>query len=286
MSNLLCSEFARLFKSRVFYVVLALSAGISIYIVVSSCLFYAEITSVPALMDFELTGLFLSHGFIAPVFISLFVGREYGDGTIRNKLAVGHSRTCVYLSEFIVCFTAELIMQAVCLIIVIPSSLVFLDGFRSSAQDIIKNQFIGICIIAVYSAVFVLISMIVNSKAVTVVAALIAAVILFTLGETVSQGLMPAEPYTTEMGEEYHEDDYLEFAESKRGEGLIGIKRTAYLFLDDYLPYCQVLGLMEYSLSEKSTVPPRALRYIVCDLSTFIVINAVGIMVLKRKEFK
>ena len=49
---------------------------------------------------------------IAAAFCSLFIGTEYSDGAIRNKLIVGHDRIYVYLSNLIVCFAAECIMCA------------------------------------------------------------------------------------------------------------------------------------------------------------------------------
>lgn len=50
----------------------------------------------------------LTVAILIPAFVSLFVGTEYSDGTIRNKMIIGHTRTCIYLSNLIVCSTAGL----------------------------------------------------------------------------------------------------------------------------------------------------------------------------------
>ena len=39
-------------------------------------------------------------GVVTAVVVSMNVGTEYGDGTIRNKLVLGLSRTQIYLSKF------------------------------------------------------------------------------------------------------------------------------------------------------------------------------------------
>ena len=40
-------------------------------------------------------------GLVLSVFLPLFFGSEYSDGTIRNKLAAGHPRLSVYLANLI-----------------------------------------------------------------------------------------------------------------------------------------------------------------------------------------
>ena len=65
-------------------------------------------------------------GLVAAVFISLFVGSEYSDGTIRNKLVVGHSRMRIYLANLIVCSIA-------CVLI----SLAYAAGIKGSPAEAI-----------------------------------------------------------------------------------------------------------------------------------------------------
>lgn len=50
---------------------------------------------------------------VLPVFCSITLGREYGCGTLRNKIAVGHRRGTVYASSLLVSLTAALWFAAV-----------------------------------------------------------------------------------------------------------------------------------------------------------------------------
>jgi ABC-type transport system involved in multi-copper enzyme maturation permease subunit len=62
------------------------------------------------------------YGFIAVIFAGLFIASEFTQGTIRNALCVGISRTKVYLSKLAV----SLIFLAVCMAI---SCVVFIVSF-------------------------------------------------------------------------------------------------------------------------------------------------------------
>ena len=52
----------------------------------------------------------LMSGVVLSAFCSLFVGAEYSDGTIRNKIAVGHSRAAVYLANLVTCSAAGVLI--------------------------------------------------------------------------------------------------------------------------------------------------------------------------------
>lgn len=81
MGNLIRTHFARLWRAPVFWLGMAVSAAAGVLLWFPSA---AALAVLPPL-------------YCAAVF-SLFFGAEYADGTIRNKLAAGHSRSSIYLS--------------------------------------------------------------------------------------------------------------------------------------------------------------------------------------------
>ena len=62
-------------------------------------------------------GCALFIGIVMAVFCSLFIGTEYSEGTIRNKIIIGQKRGAVYLSNFITCSLVSVVM---CMAFFIP----------------------------------------------------------------------------------------------------------------------------------------------------------------------
>ena len=61
-------------------------------------LFYNDVIKYGADVEFDdiLFCFAFAVGFVSSVFCSLFIGIEYSDRTLHNKLIVGHSRTAIY----------------------------------------------------------------------------------------------------------------------------------------------------------------------------------------------
>lgn len=93
MRKLLSANFSRLWKSKLFRIELLTAAAISVL-----CLFVNRFEGVSSVkyMDFPYFSQFIYDPLVFSAFIPLFVGTEYSDGTIRNKLSTGHSRTAAY----------------------------------------------------------------------------------------------------------------------------------------------------------------------------------------------
>ena len=97
MNKLLSANFSRMKKDKIFWIGIAFMLCLGIF---SNILYYKQNIQYPEYtitldMGFFTPAMFI--GIIASVFCSLFIGTEYSDGTIRNKISVGHSRTIIYL---------------------------------------------------------------------------------------------------------------------------------------------------------------------------------------------
>jgi len=109
MTNILSANFLRLKKNKVFWGGLLLMAAWGVFMPVK--LHMDAVQSGYA--DNIENGLFacaLFIGIIIAVFCSLFIGTEYNDGTIRNKIIVGGRRWQIYLANAVVSTVVGLVL--------------------------------------------------------------------------------------------------------------------------------------------------------------------------------
>lgn len=104
MRNLLSAEIYRCKHNRLFWIMLCAAA--------LSGVVYGISAFGGSFDDMFIVPLFV----ILAVFISLSVGREYTDGTIRNKIIAGKKKTVIFLSKLIVSIVVSVIMVIVFLI--------------------------------------------------------------------------------------------------------------------------------------------------------------------------
>ena len=111
MSRLINAGFARLFKNKVFYVIVIFSAVFGILQGTPGAL--DKMDGATFYIDSQFISFAIVSGVISACFTGLFLGTEYSDGTVRNKLIVGHGRLNIYISNLAVCCAANLIFIAV-----------------------------------------------------------------------------------------------------------------------------------------------------------------------------
>ena len=108
MSRLLSADFAKLKKNKFFWICMIGMFLFGIFMAVMNYISTRQYGDYEAQITNVLFIYALTVAILIPAFVSLFVGTEYSDGTIRNKMIIGHTRTCIYLSNLIVSSTAGL----------------------------------------------------------------------------------------------------------------------------------------------------------------------------------
>ena len=138
MNKLIKADFARLFKSRIFWF------G-SMFMIITSLYFtYHYVQNMKYAQIYVPTDGIFSEGadyiyFITALLIGNFVGKDFAYNTIRNKIAVGYTKKEIYLSDLIVCLSASAAIYAVKYIIFLGAeSLGFIRKFEMSYETIFK----------------------------------------------------------------------------------------------------------------------------------------------------
>lgn len=111
MGNLLHAGLSRLVRSRAFLLALLAELAYTALVVMVCWDHYAAGTGNYTLESiltagFGLMGYLPVPSLIAAPLLSLHLGADYSDGTLRNKLIVGHTHTGIYLSDLLTCVIA------------------------------------------------------------------------------------------------------------------------------------------------------------------------------------
>lgn len=118
MFNLLKTDLKRSFKDKLFLILLIIAGAFAL----ATPLLYKGIfmlleLDAESLKGMEMFGLSMdaktmffssfslsnNFGFILPIFIAIILCKDFSNGTIRNKIICGKSRTSIYFSLFITC---------------------------------------------------------------------------------------------------------------------------------------------------------------------------------------
>lgn len=281
MSKLLSAGFSRLWKSKIFWGGMVMIAGFMALVIYSNyrdAMSFDEAYRIAYTSDIYLTGSFMFIGCFTAIFAALFLGTEYSDGTIRNKLVVGHSRISVYLSSLILCFAASLLICAVAALVTFAVG-VPLFGMPVQPLLILQKFAVGIILTASYAGLFTLCAMLIHNKPVLSVICIISFFVMvfasiyimnrleapeFISGAyelSVNGDLVPMEPYPN--------PGYLR-----------GTARAVYEFLQDFLPTCQ-----SFQIGQTGALSHPWLLVLYSALITLCTTLG-GIVLLRRKDLK
>ena len=285
MSKLLRADFARLFKSKIFWLGTIFMFGFAVF---AAHTHWKDMRDFPDYISPYDGMLFAGTEFIGIVIaivIGIFIGTDYSHGTIRNKLAIGHSRMKIYFSNLIVCTAASMIMHFAWLGVIIGGAVSGLTRkFEMPAGTIAAEILISIFAVSAITAIFLLVSMLVPSRSAGVVAVMVLSLAMIISAMTIWSRLDEPEYFsaydyvitdpdgtTHEIHEEMAKNPYY----------LEGTKRRVYEILYDIIPNCQIRHLaLGDGFDDSMNLLP------LYSFSIMIVTTAAGILIFRRKDLK
>lgn len=281
MSKLLSANLYRLWRSRLYWLCVFAMLLFSGCAMLKGCREAAKLLPEGYSIDLDYYyfhtlpyfGLFLS------VFTGLFLGTEYSDGTVRNKIIVGCTRTEIYLANTICCAVAALsiyIAWAVGGLLGIPTP----GSWSIGPAGLAEHLLIGLMSVLALNAFFTLIGQLSQNKAATAVVSVLAALVLLLAASMLYNALCEQE--TVYSGVTISVEGSVEF-----GDGDVvanpayvgGTMRTVYRALLNILPTGQAIWIAD-------EVVTQPVWMLVSSAAVIIVLTACGLTLFRKKDIK
>lgn len=277
MRNLLRANFSRLWRDKLFWVMLGGVAALLAAITLNN---YIEdlrdgYTSTADEMLFY-TPLMLSLAMAA--FVPLHLGTEFSDGTIRNKLMVGCRRGSVYLAGFVTMTAAGWMTMLVGEAAALGLGLALFAAPALSAKAAFVLLGGAALTVTAFAALYTLIAMLVTSRAAASVVCLLLSISML-LGTAYLFSRL-SEPEQWDGGFAVTADgEYVRMDPEPNPNYVSGAKRAAYDFLCDAIPTGQTV-----SLSSKAV--GRAGRMAGCAGGLIVLCTGAGLIAFRKKDLK
>lgn len=274
MSKLLSANFMRLRKEKIFWVLFFFMCALGIAF--PTLIKIDEIrTGFVNTIDNAFGQYALFIGIVMAIFCSFFIGQEYSDGTIRNKIISGKKRTDIYFANFVTCTIVSVIICGgfflMYLLVGIP-----LLGFFSLDMKIVVQLFLTVIFLSIaFVAIYTLIAMSCSNKAVTAVTCILLAFLFLFFGMQLNKMLSQPEAVLgmtiedgVQVSKEFPNPNYLNAEERK-------VVQFAY----DFTPGGQVAQCVSM---DAVNLPLLPLYSSVIALST----TGIGLFYFKKKDLK
>ena len=243
MSKLLSANFLRLKHSKLFWAGMLLMFLFGLLPVLSLYNMHVRY-GYDTVLDSTLFSYTILIGLVTAIFTSLFVGTDYSDGTIRNKLIVGHTRIAIYLANLVTMGAAALLFCLSCLVSTLAFGLPLLGTPVAGLQTLCPLLFGSLLLALAFAAIYTMVGMVCSNKAAVAIICLVLLMLLMIFSSWIVA--MLAEP---EFYENYAlTDGEMEVIENVRNPRYpTGVWRDVLEFLNDFLPTGQS---MQYSQTQ------------------------------------
>ncbi len=278
MSKLLSANIMRLWKEKVFWIVIAivfaLGAIIPISIKISEIRLGVYNSIDPVFGQFA---IFI--GVVLAIFCSFFVGKEYSDGTIRNKIICGKKRSDIYLVNFLTCAMVGLMLCIAFFLPYLGIGIPLLGSFHMEKEIVFWLFLTVIALSIAFASIYNLIAMLSTSKAVTASVCILLTFFFLYIGIQLTGMLNQPEIID---GTAYDENGiaYQEVEDFPNPEYLQGWERQVVRFSCNLIPGGQVAQCVgRGTFGDLPQLP-------IYSLGVILVTTGIGVFVFGKKDLK
>ncbi len=281
MVKLLRAEFKRLFKNKLFIFINIISVlcGASMILVRWNDYRISGVMEYDDYSELIFVGPFFLY-FAVAALIALFIGTEFSDGTIRNKLLVGHDRHSVYFTELLVSSVANIIIM----LLYVASNLLFGVILLNTPNITVENLILKVLMILsstlVLTSFFTFISLSAANKSVSAVMCLLLSIFMLFGSIYVTGALNEPEIYETSMMYDTETGEFVAMPAKKNPNYISGSKRVIFEVINDVHPVSQLFkAATEIDIG-------NYYRLYIFDFTQILLYAIVGSVIFKKKDLK
>lgn len=258
MSRLLRSDFYRMYHNKKIWLCAAAMITIAIFFIVMQYSAMDYTVAFSRVIFLPMT----FYGIVTPALISVFVGDDFSDGVIRNKIVAGRKRSSIYMSNLLCVWSACVLLYTVTVAVTVGIGINFFENDVVLA-DFLTCFVLGLFTGVAFGSIFCMLSMLIGEKATSVMVCMgLAFGMLFLCLHT--NQIIVQEQYKNGVQNLHY---------------VSGMRRIVYEILHDFNPYGQAaqLSSMEYL---------NPLRWVVADVFWVVAAMGLGIVLFRRKDIK
>lgn len=286
MTKLLSANLLRLRKNKPFWVsviicvvleALAAFGEFRFQVSTGADLSVPDVAQYKALLEGQFFNCASFIGILAAALISLFLGTEYSDGAIRNKVATGCSRLSIYFANLITGFAASLVCMAAYMAACLAVGVPLLGWFVKPASLILTAVFGSILMLAAFCAIFTFVAMNVSRKSTSVAICLLGVFLMLFLAVYLYARL--DEPEFIQGYSLSIDGQIAPMEPESNPRYLRGMEREVYQFAFDLLPSGQ-------SIQYTGLIFTDPVRLMGLAAAVAAIFSAAGAALFRRKDLK
>ncbi len=155
MNKLLRANFTRLRKNKVFWGCIIFMFLNAVSSVISQYISFKKYGGEKDLYFHEnlAFGQTVAVSVISAIFIGLFIGTEHSNGTLRNKLVIGHSRGAIYFANLAVCIAAAILIHIAYVVTTLVGGLIVFGNTITQLETLIKLFAVSLIVVTAFAAI-------------------------------------------------------------------------------------------------------------------------------------
>ncbi len=270
MIRLLKAGLFRLKKEILFWIFIFLTIGLAGYGLI-------KCSSVDSINLDNVANEFIMYiGLFIAIFVSIFVGKEYSQGIIRNKIIVGHSRISIFLSNLIISIAVSILCEAIYLVIVISLGTYLFGQLQIQLSQLLLIMLDTILIIISFCSIFNFVAMICSDITVSTTICMVLFIAMF-----IAQGALSLTVFSTKYLTNTTFDENGEIITIQEPDpnypGDEKVKQARILYL--LIPQGQAMEVGSNDIELLSQMP-------IYSILLISIVNFLGIYIFYKNELK